>query len=137
MNKKIIISIFTAGMFFFAGQVNAQLSSSKPAMTDAQVKDLMQRNATTSKQTPAAVTTASSQASVSASSNPASRTAQVKATDNNVSETPAKATLPALPAVSNQGGVQPASNEPVKATEPAKAQEVKQAPVSAQNTKTE
>lgn len=137
MNKKIIISIFTAGMFFFAGQVNAQLSSSKPAMTDVQVKELMQRSTTTSKQTPATVTTASSQTSVSASSNPASRTAPVKATDNNVSETPAKVTLPALPAVSNQGGVQPASNEPVKATEPIKATEVKQAPVSAQNTKTE
>ncbi|MBL0153291.1 MAG: hypothetical protein IPP93_07345 [Chitinophagaceae bacterium] len=138
MNKKIIISIFTAGMFFFAGQVNAQLSSSKPAMTDTQVKELLQqRSATTSKQTPATVTTASSQASVSASSNPASRTAPVKATDNNVSETPAKVTLPALPAVSNQGGVQPASNEPVKATEPIKATEVKQVPVSAQNTKTE
>lgn len=135
MNKKIIISIFTAGMFFFAGQVNAQLSSAKPAMTDVQVKELIQqRSASTNKQT-VTVTTASSQPAVSASSNPASRTAQVKVTDTPVSETPAKITLPVLPAVSNQGGVQPASSEPIKATEPRKVEEVKQVPVPVQNTK--
>lgn len=159
MNKKIIFSFFAAGLFFTAGQLKAQLSSAKPAMTDVQVKDLIQqRSSVNSKQAATTVTTASSQTAVSASSNPASRTAQVKVTDVPVSESPAKTstvtnsgtnisatkteeakvvTAPVIPVISNQGGVQPASSEPVKATEPQKVDPVKPVQVPVQNSKTE